>query len=84
MEIISEKYAIVIDTLKCKLYNYTSNGSNSLIDKRGRQNKIFSGEEEKIMSDHIKINYIDKNLPFDNTYLQLLAENFSKRHMMMK
>jgi len=76
LELISEKYGIIKDTLKNKIHNYVAVGVEALIDKRGKHNKNFSEEEEEIISDHIKINYINRGLPFDNTYLKLLSESF--------
>lgn len=40
---------------------------------RGKFNCNFTMEQEREMSEHIKERYIDNNISFDNTYLQIYA-----------
>ena len=50
-------------------------------DNRGGSNKAFTQDEEKELAIYIKVNFIDKRLPFDNEDLKLLAiERWIKKH----
>ena len=71
--VISKKYGIIYETLKSKFYQYLKDNTIEFSDNRGNSNKIFTEEEEKSIADNIKKNFIDKNLPFDNTDLKIMA-----------
>jgi len=73
VEIIAKKYGIIEGTLRDKLLKYKMYGDSSIEDNRGKSNNIFTDEEEKSLSDYIKTNFIDKQLPFDNGDLKILA-----------
>ena len=72
LEIISHKYGIVKKTLMNNLSKYVNYGTYPH-NVKGQSNKFFSEDDEKALSDDIKINYVDKNKPFDGEYLKILA-----------
>ena len=80
IEIIAKKYGIVYDTLKTKFSLYLKYGSSIFIDARGKSNKTFTDQEELIMAEDIKKNFIDKNVPFDNTDLKIMALQIWKKN----
>jgi hypothetical protein len=72
IEIISNKYGIVHKTLRnniCKFIKYGTYPTNS----KGIHNNMFTEKEENELANDIKLNYIDKQKPFDNDNLKLLA-----------
>ena len=73
------EYGVSKRTLRNKIKLFEE-GKYILSDKRGKDNNIFTIEQEKAMYNNIKNNYIDKGIPFDN-YLKMLAKKeWNKLH----
>ena len=70
---ISNKFGIIESTLEDKFRKYVLLGKTSLEDHRGCKNKLFTIEQEQEMASHIKNNYIDRYLPFDDTDLKIYS-----------
>ena len=78
LDIISKKYGIVKRTLSYKMYLQKC-GKNISEDLRGTHSKCFSDEEERTIATIIKNDFIDKQKPFDNESLKILAQDIYKR-----
>ena len=74
IKIISKKYGINYNTLKYKYYLWNNDKISKINNEnRGGSNKIFSDFEEKLIFRHIKVDYIDKNLPLCNEDIKTIA-----------
>ncbi|MBS1736811.1 MAG: hypothetical protein JSS98_09460 [Bacteroidetes bacterium] len=73
LKTISNKFGIIESTLENKFRQYSLLGKTSLEDHRGHKNKLFTVDQEREMADHIKKEYIDRHLSFDNEDLKIYA-----------
>jgi transposase len=73
---ILDKYPINRKTFEHKLRRYIEEGNKSLNDNRGKHTRLFTENEEKILIEYIKREYIERKLPFDTLDLKILARKF--------
>jgi len=76
---ISKKYGIKYDTLAHK-YNLYCNNKDVDFNKetRGGSNKIFTINDEKELYENLKLNFMDKNKPLNNSIIKEIALNIIK------
>lgn len=67
------KYGVSERTLSRKI-NKFKKGEDVITDLRGKHTASFTVEQERTLANKIKNDYIDKGKPFDNTFLEILAE----------
>jgi hypothetical protein len=75
----SKKYGIKYDTLAHK-YNFYCNNKDVDFNKetRGGSNKIFTINDEKELYENLKLNFMDKNKPLNNSIVKEIALNIIK------
>jgi transposase len=79
IKVISLKYNIVYSTLKHKYNDYKNNKINNINEEnRGGHNKKINEEQEKILYQYVKLNYIDTEDVLNNNIIKQIVKEKNK------
>lgn len=75
IKIAADIYGIKYNTLRHKYFQYDRSKIENINNENRGNNKIFNENDERELYTHLKINFIDKNLPLCNEDLKTIALN---------